>query len=124
GQRVFSADVPESGEVAVIGPRLFLHCSPDYRARFPDQPPLPEKPANDVAMGFWWLKQDGETEVYLVGTKADYDTYWRDHPFEHPHARPKGHGGGKGGHDGGGRRGGSGRAGHGGGDPAMAGPPP
>ena len=109
GQRLFPFEVPESGVVEIVGPALFRHLSPDYRAKLSDGTVLPLRPEG-LDVGFWWLKTSGEYEIFLVGTKADYEAYWRDHPNEQPQERKGGKGhGGKGGHGGGhGHSGGSG----------------
>ena len=104
GQRLFPFEVPESGVVEVVGPEIFRHLSPEFRAKLSDGTVLPVRPEG-LDVGFWWLKTSGEYEIFLVGTKADYEAYWRDHPNEQPHERKggKGHGSGKGGHGGHGR---------------------
>lgn len=98
GQRLFPFEVPESGVVEVVGPELFRHLSPEFRAKLSDGTVLPARPEG-LGVGFWWLKTSGEYEIFLVGTNADYEAFWRDHPHEQPKERKggKGHGGGKGG---------------------------
>lgn len=97
-QRIFAFEVPKTGTVEVVGPPLLRHFNPDYRARYTDGAPLPERPENG-SVGFWWLRTEADSELFLVGTKADYDQYWRDHPAERPKeqqpsGRGRGHGGG------------------------------
>ncbi|HEV3146801.1 MAG TPA: carboxypeptidase-like regulatory domain-containing protein [Gemmataceae bacterium] len=106
GERVFSFEIPESGVVEVAAPALFQHMSPDFRAKYADGAALPDRPQGPE-VGLWWLKTSGEYEVFLIGTKGDYEAYWREHANEQPNDRKggRGHGGGKGGHGGHGRGG-------------------
>jgi hypothetical protein len=102
GQRVFPAELQETGLAETVVPDLFRHMNAEFRARFSDGRALPDRPQGQE-LGLWWIKTSGEYEIFLIGTQGDYDTYWREHPNEQPSER-KGKGrGGKGGKGGQGR---------------------
>jgi uncharacterized membrane protein YgcG len=108
GQRVFGYEVPPTGTIEVVGPPI-LHrvFAPDFHLRYADNSPLTQN-AKDSEVGYWWLKSEGDVQVFLVGTKADYAA-----AVQSGEATPIGAmrgGGGKGG----GRKGGGGRRGGGG----------
>jgi uncharacterized membrane protein YgcG len=116
-QRNFVYEVAPTGAVEVVGPPI-LHrvFAPDFHLRYADASPLTQN-ARESEVGYWWLKSEGDVQVFLVGTKSDYDAAVRS-----GEATPVGtqrSGGGKGGGGrrggGGGRRGGGGGGGMGGG---------
>jgi hypothetical protein len=75
GQRLFRFAVPASGEVAAIGPPLFQHVAPsNFRVKFADDSPLTFW-GKDAEIGYWFLKCEGTTYCFLVGTQRDYDDY-------------------------------------------------
>ncbi|HEY1376938.1 MAG TPA: hypothetical protein VGF55_09090 [Gemmataceae bacterium] len=111
GQRQFAYEVPPSGEVAVVGPPVLRRTfAPDFRLRYADAAPLTQN-ARESEVGYWWLKTEGDVQVFLVGTKADYDAAVRAGEAT-PAGIPRS-GGGPGGGKGGGRRGGGRRGGGG-----------
>src|SRR5262249_38871172 len=73
GQRLFSYSVAASGEVSAEGPPLLSHLAPtDFKFRYADGAPLSRQAAESEA-GYWWLRSDGLCQVFLVGTKAEYE---------------------------------------------------
>ena len=73
GRRLFAVDVPPTGAVEVVGPPLLHHLlAPDFRLRYADGSPL-SRNATESEVGYWWLKAEGDVQVFLVGTKSDYD---------------------------------------------------
>ncbi|HEY1861862.1 MAG TPA: hypothetical protein VGG61_15990 [Gemmataceae bacterium] len=73
GQRTFTYDVQPSGSVQIIGPPLLRRVlAPDFRAKSPDGTPLPGHPEN-ANLGFWWLRSEGNTQFFWVGTQLEYD---------------------------------------------------
>jgi hypothetical protein len=109
GQRRFTAVVPPSGEVRISGPAVVRHIgTPDFTARYAGGTPLPRS-VKDGTVGLWWLKSDGPKHTFLVGTKAEYDSY-RPSPGDGAGAADKSSrgGGGRGRRSGGGRREGQG----------------
>lgn len=73
GQRCFAYAVPDSGEVAVSGPRLLQRVQPcDFHAKSGDSA-LPERPDDLATVGFWWLKSDRNFHLFCVGTRTEYD---------------------------------------------------
>jgi uncharacterized membrane protein YgcG len=118
GQRAFTYEVPPTGTIDVIGPPI-LHrvFAPDYRLRYADGAPLTQN-ARESEVGYWWLKSEGDVQVFLIGVKADYDA-----AVKSGEATPVGgqRSGGQGGGKGGGKRGGGGRRGGGMGGGGMGG---
>jgi hypothetical protein len=82
GQRCFSCVVPASGVVQVTGPPLLRRVyGTDFRARTADGAPLSPRPTgSDV--GLWWLKCEGSSQWFLVGTQGEYDSLRRSGPAE------------------------------------------
>src|SRR5262249_11835511 len=75
GQRRFSYELPSSGVVPVVGPRLLRHVSSaDCEARCADGSALSQQ-AKDAEVGFWWLYSDGHHEQFLVGTREEFDAH-------------------------------------------------
>jgi hypothetical protein len=111
GQRVFIVPVGPADSVDVTGPAVLKHGSgPTFKARLADGTELPQQPTPDQ-VALRWLKVDGDTHQFIVGTHADWEAAQGPTRGE-PGARPsKGMGGGKGG---GGGRGHGGRGGGGG----------
>jgi hypothetical protein len=117
GQRKFGYEVAPTGTVDVVGPPI-LHrvFAPDFHLRYADASPLTQN-AKESEVGYWWLKTEGDVQVFLVGTKGDYDAAVRAGEATTVGAsRNSGGGGGKGG-----RRGGGGRHGGGGGGTGTGG---
>jgi hypothetical protein len=78
GQRCFCYPVPLDGVVTAIGPRLLRRVGPaDYRFRYADGLPLTPN-AKGSEIGFWWLKTDGWSQCFVIGTEHEYDAYRRD----------------------------------------------
>jgi hypothetical protein len=73
GQRTFTYDVQPSGSAQVIGPPLLRRVlAPDFHAKFSDGTPLTGHPEN-ANLGFWWLRSEGNTQIFWVGTQLEYD---------------------------------------------------
>ena len=109
GQRNFGYEVQPTGSVEIVGPPILRRVfAPDFHLRYADSSPLTQN-ARESEVGYWWLKSEGDVQVFLVGTKADYSA-----AVQSGEATPVGaqrSGGGKGGGrrgGGGGRRGGGG----------------
>jgi hypothetical protein len=77
GQRCFSSTVQSPGTVQVFAPGVLQRFPPIYRARFVDGTPLSED-LDVLKIGFHWLKRDGQTEYFVVGTLTDYERFSRD----------------------------------------------
>jgi hypothetical protein len=72
GQRCFSYAVPPSGVVEVIGPPLVRRVfAPDFRARRADGTVL-SREAKDGEVGLWWLKYDGSSQFFVIGTPSEF----------------------------------------------------
>lgn len=104
GQRVFRYNVPPDGLVQADGPPILRSCKPVYFARHLDDTRVPTE-VRDDEVGFRWLRAEGRTEVFVIGTKGEWESYRR--------AGDKGSGsdpgtGKSGGGKGSGRRGGGG----------------
>jgi hypothetical protein len=111
GQRVFIGTVAD-GAVQVDGsPLLRSECKPMFRARYTNDTLVPMNvPDNEV--GFRWLRTEGRTELFVIGTQADCDNYRRiTDKSAAVEATGKKNGGGGGGGGGGRRGGGSGMGG-------------
>jgi hypothetical protein len=79
GQRCFRFDVPPSGVVQVIGPELLRRLlPPDFHARYADGAPLNSE-ACDAQVGFWPLACEGGYQVFLAGTRAEFEDARRDY---------------------------------------------
>jgi hypothetical protein len=73
GQRTFAYDVQPSGSAQVIGPPLLRRVlAPDFHAKFADGARLTGHPEN-ADLGFWWLRSEGSTQFFWVGTQLEYD---------------------------------------------------
>jgi len=73
GQRSFSYVVPASAVMQVTGPVLLRHIlPPDFRARYADGTVLSHE-AKDLEIGFWWLRQEGRYQCFLVGSRREFD---------------------------------------------------
>jgi hypothetical protein len=99
GQRCFSYLVSTIGEVEVLGPSLLNRVMPcDVHART-DAGPLPDRPDGEQTVGFWFLKRDGTTYIYVVGDRNEYEdarrAVERDDALR-PTGSSKGSGGGRG----------------------------
>ncbi|HZY85989.1 MAG TPA: hypothetical protein VFE78_14245 [Gemmataceae bacterium] len=98
GQRCFRYDVPPSGVVQVVGPELLRRVlPPDFRARYADGPLLTAE-AHDAEIGFWPLACEGGYQVFLAGTRAEFEDARRDYRQggSSPGGRPQGGKGGGG----------------------------
>jgi hypothetical protein len=101
-QRLFRYEVHESGLAQLTGPPLFRRLvSADYRARYADGTPLPQK-AGPLDTGLRWFKCDGQDQIFVVGTQSDFDRVRRMQAADEALHRDK-KGGGS--HSGGRRRG-------------------
>jgi uncharacterized membrane protein YgcG len=111
GERQFAFQVQPDGTVEVVGPPI-LHriFAPDFHLGYVDGAPLTQN-ARDSEIGYWWLKAEGDVQVFLVGTKADYNAAVKAGEATSVGTQQSGGSGGKGG----GRRGGGRRGGGGGG---------
>jgi hypothetical protein len=106
GQRVFSYEVPASGELHAAGPTLVGQVYPQgYTARFADGSPLTHE-AKGKEIGFWWLKNEGKVQHFLVGTREEFDHARRALDRDDAAAHKYGASGGGGGKGKRGRRGG------------------
>jgi hypothetical protein len=114
GERTFRFEVPPGGAVAVTGPLILKRVfAPDFRLTFADNTPL-SRNAKETDVGYWWLKSDGTTQVFFVGTQGEFDTARRalgldDAKQQRSTQNGRGGGGQGGGRRGGGRRGGGGQ---------------
>jgi hypothetical protein len=107
GQRSFVYEVPPSGMVDVVGPPIIRRVfAPDFRLRYGDGAPLSQN-AKESEVGYWWLKSEGDVQVFLVGTKSDFDAAVRAGEATPSGNQRSGGAGGKGAGRRGGRRGGS-----------------
>jgi hypothetical protein len=78
GQRVFSYAVPASAVLTIDAPPLLRRVyASDFRARYADGTPLTRQAQGDE-IGFWSLKSQGEYEVFVVGTRAEYEELRRE----------------------------------------------
>ena len=78
GQRCFTCVVPPSGVVQVTGPPLLRHIwRLDFRAKYADGTALPQD-AKDAELGFWWFKQEGNYDCFMVGSRRQFDNLCRD----------------------------------------------
>ncbi len=113
-QRIFSGTVVD-GAVQVDGsPLLRSEYKPMFRARYADETPVPMN-VQDNEVGFRWLRTEGRTEIFVVGTRAEWEGFRRatDKAIAADSGGKKSGGGGGGGKRGGG--GGGGMSGSGGG---------
>jgi hypothetical protein len=122
-QRLFRYDVPDSGVVQVVGPPVLLQgLSPVIQAHYANGTPLNrEQQLTNDQVGLRWVRDEGNTQVFVVGTWLEwYDT---SKAMQHEDYRdtPNGKRGGQGGQGGGRRGGGGGRGGMGGGMGGMGG---
>jgi hypothetical protein len=104
GQRCFPFEVSPAGDVRVTGPVLLRRAlGPNYRARYADGTLLGRDGENQE-VGFRWLKCEGNTQYFVVGTQSEFNAYRRDSAREGEDRRPSqgGKGEGRGRH---GRRG-------------------
>jgi uncharacterized membrane protein YgcG len=115
-QRVFTGTVVD-GAVQVDGsPLLRSECKPVYRARYTDDTPVPMN-VQDNEVGFRWLRTEGRTEIFVIGTRAEWEGFRRatDKAIAADASGKKNSGsGGSGGRRGGGGSGGTGGSGGGG----------
>jgi uncharacterized membrane protein YgcG len=108
GERQFAFEVPADGAVEVVGPPILRRIfAPDFHLGYVDGAPLTQN-ARESEVGYWWLKSEGDVQVFLVGTKADYDAAVRVGEATTVGQQKTGSGGKGGGGRRGGRRGGGG----------------
>lgn len=109
GQRVFSRNVPTNGVVQVEGPPVLRYDrGPVYCARYGDSNVLlPTQDLKDDEIAFRWLRSEGRIEIFVVGTRSEWENYRRSAAKVSGGDSGSGKGGGGGG-GGGGRRGGGG----------------
>ncbi|HEV3383425.1 MAG TPA: hypothetical protein VG097_01350 [Gemmata sp.] len=117
-QRVFTGTLAD-GAVQVDGsPLLRSEYKPVYRARYSDDTPVPMN-VQDNEVGFRWLRTEGRTELFVIGTRAEWEGFRRatDKAIAADASGKKsgGSGGGGGGRRGGGGGGSGGMGGSGGG---------
>jgi hypothetical protein len=80
GQRSMRFTVPASGIVEVSGPAWLPHyLVPDFHVRFADGTLITAR-GEKCALGYWWLRCEGTTQYFLIGTAHDYEDY---HLFSH-----------------------------------------
>jgi hypothetical protein len=73
GQRTFTYEVQSSGAAQVVGPPLLRRVlATDFHAKFADGTLLTGRPENDK-LGFWWLRSEGNAQLFWVGTQMEYD---------------------------------------------------
>jgi hypothetical protein len=72
GQRNFRYEVSAAGVAEVSGPEMLGRiAASSFTLKYADGTPL-SLAADHSELGYWWLRHDGETDYYFVGTKADY----------------------------------------------------
>jgi len=106
GERNYRFEVSPGGGVKVTGPLILKRVfAPDFRLTYPDNAPL-SRNAKETDLGYWWLKSEGNAQVFFVGTHGEFDTTRRALGLEDPTPKPSTHSGRGGGGQSGGRRGG------------------
>ncbi len=117
GLRAFQAVVSPQGTAEVTGPAILRYVGgAGFKARFADGTAIPRDTKEFDEVGFWWLRGDESEQLFLVGTKTEYESH-RKSATQDESAKTRSSSGGKGGGRGG--RGGGGR--HGGGSPDGSG---
>ena len=81
-QRLFSGSLSEDGVVHIEGPPILRHeYKPDFRAKYTDETLVPTIPSEakerNEEVGFRWLRSEGATEVFVVGTRVEWESYRR-----------------------------------------------
>jgi hypothetical protein len=76
GQRCFSAVVPASGAVQVIGSRLLRRVFVnDFRVKFAEGAPLGPQ-AKETEAGLWLINCESSTRyLFFVGTQAEFQNF-------------------------------------------------
>jgi hypothetical protein len=106
-QRVFQFTASPTGEVSGTGPAVLKKVPvSEYTARTVAGTPVGGANDPDGIMLRWLRHEDGK-EIFVLGTKEEYDRYHKDSPKDPTAPADNGKKGGKGGR-GGGRRGGGG----------------
>jgi hypothetical protein len=101
GQRIFPCTVDSSGTAEAQLPPLLRRCYPlDYRAKYTNGTML-SRDASPQDIGLHWLRSGVGEEIFVVGTKSDYE-YMRSLSHSAGNDGRSGDGGGK--DQGGGRR--------------------
>ncbi|HEV3440906.1 MAG TPA: carboxypeptidase-like regulatory domain-containing protein [Gemmata sp.] len=79
GQRVFPRNVPTDGSVQVEGPPILRRDHGlVFCARYGDDNALiPTQDLKDDEVGFRWLRCEGRTEFFVIGTRADLEKFRR-----------------------------------------------
>jgi hypothetical protein len=72
GQRKFGYPVSAQGTVEVAGPEFLRRVNASsFVLKFADGAPL-SLAAETTDIGYWWLRHDGDSDFYFIGTRADY----------------------------------------------------
>jgi hypothetical protein len=97
GQRNFNFPVAIDGLAVISGPPILRLLNPsDYSARTVDGVELVRN-AKGVAIGFWWLRQETDGDVFFVGTESEFKAATATDPVGgHSSAGSGGGGGGRG----------------------------
>jgi hypothetical protein len=108
GQRAFPFTASPTGEVKGAGPAVLRKVPTGaYTARLADGSPV-GGPTDPDGVALRWLRREDGCEVFVLGTRADFDRHRREaarHPADAPAAPDTGKRAGRGGR-GGGHRGG------------------
>lgn len=78
-KRTFTAVVPTDGNVVMEGPPVLKRGrGPIFFAHYADEAhTLVPSEAPDDQVAFRWLRTEGQIEVFIIGTKAEFDSYRR-----------------------------------------------
>jgi uncharacterized membrane protein YgcG len=113
GQRVFSFEAAADGQVKGNAPAILRRVpASSYTIRYTDGTPIGDK-MDATTVGVRWLKNVAGSDMFIVGTEADYEQSRKDAGISSdspPDSNNKKQGG-RGGRGGGGRRGGGGGGG-------------
>ena len=107
-QRAFRAVVSPTGAAEVTGPPILHYVNGQgFQAKYADGTPIKRDVTEFDEVGFWWLKGEESDQLFLVGTKDEYEAHRRSAQDDGGKTRSSGggKGGGRGGR-GGGRHGG------------------
>lgn len=79
GLREFQGTVPPDGMVQIEGPPILRHGrGPTFFAHYLDEAhtQVPTEVGPDE-VGFRWVRTEGRTEIFVIGTKSEYEKYRR-----------------------------------------------
>jgi hypothetical protein len=77
GQRCFRYPISSSGVVQITGPAILRRvAAEEYRARWMDGTLLPTR-LDPEKVGFRWLKSEGQTQYFVIGTLNEYEELCR-----------------------------------------------